>query len=400
MKTYEEALKLVLEHAQSTKPEKVNLHQAINRVLLESVKTNHPLPPFTNSEMDGYAISIEDLATASPSTPISLTISQTLSAGDSSQDRHLPGQAARIMTGAPLPEGSDAVVPQEDVEASEGFALFRAPATKGQFIRFAGEDLPAGSIVLNRGERLRAGALGSAAATGITKLSVAKRPRVALIATGNEIVQPGTELLPGQIYNSNLYTLQAQVEEAGGEVVKTLTAADDYESIKTAFEQCCNCDAIITSGGVSVGDKDYLRPVIEEMGHIIFWQAAIRPGKPVALGRIGGSLILALPGNPSSSFVTFELFGRPMLLNMQGARITSRRSIPATLTADVNHEPGRRSFVRVLLSFSGLAILATPTGSQRSGMITTAAVAEGLLIIPEHQTGARSGVRARVILLD
>jgi molybdopterin molybdotransferase len=400
MKTYEEALKSILQSAEPMRPERVNLQQAMNRILAEPVKTAHPLPPFTNSQMDGYAIRATDVELASRTAPVNMQVSHSLTAGDAAITPHTPGQATRIMTGAPMPEGADTVVPQEDVEIEGSYAIISSPAVKGQYVRFAGEDMPAGATVIEKGERIRAGMLGAAASTGAAKLIVAKKPRVGLIATGNELVEPGKGLLPGQIYNSNLFSLQAQVEEAGGEVIRRLTATDDFDSIRTAIEECRNCDVIITSGGVSVGDKDYLRPVIERLGEISFWQVAIRPGKPVAFGRIGATLVLSLPGNPASSFVTFEIFGRPLILKMQGAKTITRRSIPATLTDDIKHEPGRRSFVRVVLALSGSHVLATPTGPQGSGIVSSTAFAEGLLIVPENQSVTRSGTRAPVILLD
>jgi len=350
--------------------------------------------------MDGYAVFAADLALASAENPVSLKVSRILSAGDDAQHKHNRGEATRIMTGAALPEGADAIVPQEDVSLVDSRAVFKEPTKPGQFVRFVGEDLPAGATVLDRGERLRSGALGTLASTGAVKVAVAKRPRVVLIASGNELAEIGTDLAPGQIYNSNLYTLQAQVEEAGGEVIRCLTVSDDRESVRTALSSCQDIDVIVTSGGVSVGDKDYIRPVVEEIGQLIFWQAAIRPGKPISLGKIGTSLVLALPGNPASSYVTFELFGRPLLLKMQGASTTTRRVIPATVADEIRHEPGRRSFVRVYLSLSGSNILATTTGPQSSGMVTSTAFADGLLVLPEEQASFRPGARASVILLD
>ena len=397
MLTYEEALAQILARAVPLSPVQAPLQDALGLILAEDLVTPNPLPPFDNSSMDGFAVRIADLAGSETVLPVQGDIA----AGSMSVPALRPGQALRIMTGAPLPEGADTVVPVEDTQARDGDGVaFMEAAELGQHIRRAGEEVGAGTVVVSRSSRLRPAEIGMAATAGYAAVLAHPKPRVAIISTGDELVEPGQMLQHGQIYNSNAYALAAQVEEAGGVVTQQLQARDTPDALRAAFDRCAGADVLITSGGVSVGDFDYVKSVFAERGTVEFWRVAIRPGKPLAFGQWGQTLFFGLPGNPVSSMVTFELFVRPTLRKMAGRTDLARPEAWAKLTEDVSHTPGRRSYQRAIVTREGGGYLARSTGAQGSGMLLSLVRANALLVLPSEVAVFPAGTEVPVLLLD
>jgi molybdopterin molybdotransferase len=368
--------------------ETVSTFDALGRVLAAEVRSQLDVPPHDNTSMDGYALRVADV----PAAGAVLPVSQRIAAGQVGAVL-APGSAARIFTGAPVPEGADAVVPQEQCEALDGGAVrVNAQPPAGQWIRRRGEDVRAGSVVLSRGTRLTPQALGLAASVGAAALTVLRRPRVALFSTGDELVMPGEPLKPGAIYNSNRYTLRALLQAAGCEVSDLGIVPDRLDATRDALRSAAaGHDLILTSGGVSVGEEDHLRPAAQAEGRLDLWQIAIKPGKPLAFGSVrrqggGEALLIGLPGNPVSSFVTFLLAVRPVLLALQG--IEQHEPVGLTLRADFDwpKPDARREFLRARRNADGgLDLFA----NQSSGVLTSAVWAEGLIDNPPGQAIAR-----------
>jgi molybdopterin molybdotransferase len=368
--------------------ETVSTFDALGRVLAAEVRSQLDVPPHDNTSMDGYALRVADV----PAAGAVLPVSQRIAAGQVGAVL-APGSAARIFTGAPVPEGADAVVPQEQCEALDGGAVrVNAQPPAGQWIRRRGEDVRAGSVVLSRGTRLTPQALGLAASVGAAALTVLRRPRVALFSTGDELVMPGEPLKPGAIYNSNRYTLRALLQAAGCEVSDLGIVPDRLDATRDALRSAAaGHDLILTSGGVSVGEEDHLRPAAQAEGRLDLWQIAIKPGKPLAFGSVrrqggGEALLIGLPGNPVSSFVTFLLAVRPVLLALQG--IEQHEPVGLTLRADFDwpKPDARREFLRARRNADGgLDLFA----NQSSGVLTSAVWADGLIDNPPGQAIAR-----------
>ncbi len=313
----------------------------------------------------------------------------------------VPGQALRIMTGAPVPDGADTIVPVEDTETqADGGVTFLEAAKQGQHIRRAGEEVRRGSIVVPIGSRLRPAEIGMAATVGRAEVLAHPKPRVAVISTGDELVEPGLALKRGQIYNSNAYAIAAQVADAGGVVTQRLHARDTPASLREAFDSCAGADVLITSGGVSVGDFDYVKAVFAERGTVDFWKVAIRPGKPLTFGQWGQTLFFGLPGNPASSMVTFELFVRPALRKLAGQEQLTRREVKAVLTEDAGHTPGRQSYQRAVVSGQDGDYAVHTAGAQGSGMLRPLVLANALLVLPADTAFFPAGTEVTVILLD
>ena len=280
-----------------------------------------------------------------------------------------------------------------------GGVAILAAALAGQCVRPTGEDVSAGSVVLTAGSGLRPAEIGLCAALGYASVRVYPRPRVAIIGTGDELVEPGQPLLPGQIYNSNTYALAAQVEEAGGRVIQQIHAWDTLEALRAAFDACAGADVLLTSGGVSVGDHDHVKAVFAERGAVDFWRVAIRPGKPFAFGHWGQTLFFGLPGNPVSSMVTFELFARPALRKMLGLAEFGRPRVQARLTEDASHTPGRQSFLRAIVTCDGNEYAVRPVSQQGSGMLRAMTQANALLVVPAEAATLHAGQTADALLL-
>lgn len=372
MLSVDEARAAVLEAVRPLGAEELPLAAAHGRVLAEDVRAAHDVPPFANSAMDGFAVR----AGASGR----LRIAGESRAGAPAREAVRPGQAIRISTGAALPAGAEAVVPIERVALDGETVVLAAPGpAAGENVRGAGEDLRAGATVLPGGTRLGAAELGVAAGAGRATVRCARRPRVAIVATGDELVPPGAPLGPGQVHDSNALALAALVQDAGGEVALSLRARDDRAATVAALHQALAAgDLVLVSGGVSVGPHDHVRPALEALGvQERFWRVALRPGKPTWFGARGGTLVLGLPGNPVSALVTFVLFARPALHALQGAPPPPRRSVE--LAEALPRHPARDEAVRVRLGGDGRA---RATGPQGSHVLSSMLGADGLAMVP------------------
>ncbi|WP_114968801.1 gephyrin-like molybdotransferase Glp [Rhodoferax ferrireducens] len=368
--------------------ESVSTFDADGRVLAQDVMSALHVPPQDNSAMDGYAVRCADVLQAQTQTQGVLSVTQRIAAG-SSGDALAPMSAARIFTGAPIPSGADAVVMQEDCDVLEGGAVrIKAVPAPGQWIRRAGEDVTLGATVLSKGDRLTPAALGLAASIGMNLLPVARRPRVALFSTGDELVMPGEvapgQMKPGSIYNSNRFFLRALLLRLGCEVSDLGIVPDRLDATVAALQGAAEQhDLILTSGGVSVGEEDHIKPAVQSLGSLDLWQIAIKPGKPFAYGRVQDAHFIGLPGNPVSSFVTFLLLVRPFLLKLQGVTVVTPESIAMTAHFTWARADKRREFLRVRRNAAGgLDLFA----NQSAGVLTSAVWGDGLVDNPSGQT--------------
>ncbi len=385
MKSLDEALTQLLVHAATLEGvEHVATFDADGRVLAQPLVSQLQVPPQDNSSMDGYALRCEDLTDPSRALPVS----QRIPAGSDGTALE-PMSVARIFTGAPIPQGADAVVMQEDCELQpDGAVCIKALPKPGQWIRRAGEDVTRGAVVLAKGVRLTPAELGLAASIGMAALAVVRRPRVALFSTGDELVMPGAvapeHMPPGAIYNSNRFFLQALLKRLGCEVSDLGIVPDQRDATIAALRGAAeHHDLILTSGGVSVGEEDHVKPAVQSLGHLDLWQIAIKPGKPFAYGGVAGAHFIGLPGNPVSSFVTFLLLVRPFLLKLQG--VTELAPVPIAGRADFTwpRADKRREFLRVKRNPSGgLDLFA----NQSSGVLTSAVWGDGLVDNPPGGT--------------
>lgn len=350
--------------------------EANGRVLARAVVSGMNVPGHDNTQMDGYAVRAADCASGSAT----LSVTQRIPAGHVGQPL-LPGCAARIFTGAMIPEGADAVVMQELCEAAEGLVTIRHAPQAGEWIRRTGEDISVGSVILASGTRLRSQELGLAASIGMAELAVRRKLRVAVFFTGDELAMPGEPLAPGAIYNSNRFTLRALLENLGCEVQDLGIVPDSLDATRAVLRQAANGnDLIITSGGVSVGEEDHIKPAVEAEGKLNMWQIAVKPGKPLAFGEVGQAFFIGLPGNPVSSFVTFLLFVRPFLLRLQGADVPAQAR-GMQLRADFNWPKAdrRNEFLRAKLNEKGGLDLFP---NQGSAVLTSTVWGDGLVDNP------------------
>jgi molybdopterin molybdotransferase len=358
----------------------VGLRQALGRVLAEPLVSSIDVPGWDYSAMDGYAVRASECAVSGAHLPIS----QRLPAGVSPQPLQ-PGTVARIFTGAPIPRGADAVVMQEVCTETGNGVRIDAPVEPGANIRRRGEDICAGSELIKPGTRLLPQHLGLAASVGVAALEVCRRPRVALFASGDELLMPGELLAPGKIYNSNLFTATGLLQELGCDVVELGIVQDSLEATKRALQRgAAEADLVLASGGVSVGEEDHVKPAVEALGSLDMWKIAIRPGKPVAFGHIGGTPFIGSPGNPVSLFVTFLLFVRPFLLRLQGRTDWRLQSMRVQADFDWPRPDKRREFQRARLAFD---VAGKPRvrvhPSRSSGVLSSVTWANGLVVIPE-----------------
>ncbi len=402
MLSVEKALERILREFHPLEPERAPILEALGRVLAEDVCAGEDIPPLANSSMDGYAVRAADTAGASREAPAHLRVVGDLPAGYVAEAELTPGTAIRIMTGAPIPPGADAVVKVEDTSAEAEWVDVFAEAPQGQYIRPAGEDVRRGELVLRRGTRIRPQEIGMLAALGHKETLVTRRPRVAVMATGDEVVEIDAPLAPGKIRNANSYSNAAQVVKHGGVPILLGIARDRVEDltkkIQAGLEQ--GVDLFLTSGGVSVGDFDVVKDVLAAEGEINFWRVRIKPGKPLAFGRIGNVPVLGLPGNPVSVMVSFEMFVRPAILKMLGVTELERPTVEATLMDEVKHKDERRHYLRVRLEYRDGAYYAYLTGGQGSGILSSMVKANALAIIPEDWGHAPAGTRVRVVMLE
>jgi molybdopterin molybdotransferase len=376
------------------------IYGGLGRPLAEDVIAEIDLPPFDNSAVDGFAVRRADAATATPETPVRLRITQTVAAGYTPQRSLGAGEAARIFTGAMVPEGADAIVMVEDT-ATEGDTVYLKAAPSSSFIRRAGSDITRGAIAVPTGTRVMPGVIGLLAALNISEVTIHRLPRVGIVSTGDELAAPFVHqgLQPGQIYESNGAMLTVAVQMAGGGHIHHCGAKDTEADTKQALDSVRDYDIIIASGGVSVGDRDFVKSVVEEHGELNFWRVAIKPGKPLAFGRYGNALFFGLPGNPVSSLVTFELFVRPVIRKLAGFRDVTRPMVSAILDEPLRHEPGRREFVRAHLTWQDDTYHATTTGAQGSHRLSSLLGADAFLIAHEERGDYAAGERLPAMLL-
>ncbi|HEY8494485.1 MAG TPA: gephyrin-like molybdotransferase Glp [Myxococcota bacterium] len=399
-----EALRVVLDHVTPLPLETCATADALGRVLAEPVYAGRTLPPWDVSAMDGYAVRVADVAAA----PTRLPVAFEVAAGAGRPPALAPGAAARIFTGAPLPPGSDTVVRQEDCVRDGAHVEIGIVPRLGDHVRPAGEDVREGELVLEPGTRLGPGALGLLASLGRSVVAVHQRPRVTILSGGDELIEPDGDPRDGRIVSSNSYSLAAQCRELGAEPVYLGIARDTPEELERRLRAGLTAHVLVSSAGVSVGDRDYVRPVLEKLGcELVFWGVRIKPGFPLVFGRFGaqdpaqrGPLVFGLPGNPVSAMVTFEEFVRPALLRMAGHRKLFRPRVEATLAETLRKKPGRLHFVRVRLAREGGRIVAAPTGNQSSGVLRSMALADGLLVFPAEASELRAGDPVQVQLLD
>jgi molybdopterin molybdotransferase len=400
----EEARERILSRVSVLGPERVELPHALGRVLSEDIVAGRDIPPWPNSSMDGYALRAADTGTASSAGPARLALAGRVTAGVIAEHPLRSGEAFRIFTGAPLPEGADSVIPQEEVREEAAVLLVPRPVSSGEFVRPRGEDMRAGETVLREGRVLGAAELGLLATLGRAQVSVVKRPQVGIVSTGDEIVDLGGVPGPGQIPNSNTYSLMAQVAEAGALPVNLGVAPDRLEDIEARLRWGLGCDVLISSAGVSVGEHDFVKAALARLGaeqHL--WLVDMRPGKPIAFATIPAGLkgalpVFALPGNPVSAMVTFELFVRPALLRMAGHARLDRPVITARARAPIPNPGRRRGYLRVTVMPEPDGWGARLTGGQGSGILRSMVAADGLAVVPGDTT-IEPGGQLKVILL-
>ncbi len=397
MVPFGEALAIVLAEVTPLPSEEVALEEALGRVLAEDVASDRDLPPFDRAAMDGYALRAADVAGA----PAALEVVGEVRAGQWPDLAVGPGQAARIMTGAPVPKGADAV---QQVEKTEPLDEFRvtvlSPVSEGANVAPRGSEVRAGDVVLERGRVIDPPAIAVLASAGRTRVGVARRPVLALLVTGDEIVDVSAAPGPGQIRNSNGPAVAAQARRAGADVRLLGVAPDRQDAIVEALRAGLAADVLVVSGGVSAGDYDLVEPALLELGAaFLFTKVAIRPGAPLVFGRLGGALVFALPGNPVSAQVTFDLFVRPALLKMQGARVVERPRVGVELLGAVKNRSGRRAHVPARVRFEGGRLVARPVRSMGSGDLVAHARANALVVIEAGRTLASAGESAEAVLL-
>lgn len=430
---------IVLESVATLGTEQVKLEQSLGRVLAEEVRANRDQPPYDISAMDGYALRSADLGAV----PATLEIIEDIKAGDRPGKTLASGQCARIMTGAPLPQGADAVIRVEDTEAKpDSYVQINLAVRAGNDIRRLGENMRNGEVVLNPGTPITPGVIGVLATVKCAQVQVHRQPRVAILSTGNELEGLDEPVDPDKIPDANSYALMAQVQALGIEPVLLGIARDDPSELARYLKRGLKYDVLLVSGGTSVGVHDYVRPTIEALGaQMLFWRVAMKPGHPVAFGNIpptftkiteadavqgarsaatqayledrqgsehratqqcavAGAFVFGLPGNPVSSMVCFEQFVAPALRRMMGQLRIYRRTVEARLTHNVKHSPGRTEFIRVLLAQEENGYAATSTGAQGSGMLLSMARADGLAVVPSDCNGLAAGSQVTVQLLD
>ncbi|MEZ4501656.1 MAG: molybdopterin molybdotransferase MoeA [Dehalococcoidia bacterium] len=417
MISVEEARARILEHFASLEAVDTPLLEAMGQVLAEDVSATFNIPPLTNTGMDGYAVRASDTAGATYEAPLRLRVTGYLAAGSVFEGEVGPGEAVRIMTGAPIPAGADAVVPFEETDEQErGEAWAAAPGTEvridveakpGANLRLAGEDVRTGEVVLPAGTVLGPAQMGVLASLGHARAKVIRRPRVAILSTGDELLRPGEPLEPGKIYDANAFSLAAQVRAFGGEPRILEIARDTIEALtERIHEGLARADLLVTSAGVSRGDFDVVKEVLQREGEIGFWTVRMKPGKPLAFGTFrteDGRAVphLGLPGNPVSAMMTFELFGRPALFTMLGKPHLWPRPIVRGVAAErIANTDGRRFYARAWVTEEEGRFVARLTGPQGSGVLTSMALANGYAVCPEDVPAIEAGEECDIILVD
>ncbi len=396
----EEALDRILALIPRLGKERLPIQQCLGRVIGEDVHAPRSIPPWDNSAMDGYAVRWADIASASPGHPVRLKVLGDLPAGSVFSGSVGPGEGVRIMTGAPLPAGADTVVQVEETKKDGAEVLIFAQPGQEKNIRRAGEDIRAGDLGVAEGTVLRPAHIGLLASFQRSSVYVYQRPRVAVLSTGDELLEIDDPWQEGKIVNSNSYSLAAQVAECGATPVQIGIARDNIQDLGEKIRQALVGDVLLTSGGVSVGDYDFVKTLLKDMGEMNFWKVTMRPGQPLAFGTIAGKPLFGLPGNPVSVMVSFEQFVRPALLKMAGHQNLFRPALKAILREEVEKKAGLTHFIRCRLLQENGVLYAATTGGQGSGILTSMAKADGLIVLPRDRTRFAPGEEVRVLVLD
>jgi molybdopterin molybdotransferase len=415
MISVEEALERILGHVSVLEPRDVPILDALGQVTADDVVSEMDIPPLDNTAMDGYAVRATDTAGASNDAPVELRVVGELAAGYLFDGEVTPGTAVRIMTGAPMPRGADAIVPFEETDEPSGrafgsFAKSRdvvgvlKAAERGANIRYAAEDVHRGQVIIPKGTVLHPAQIGVLASLGKPTVRVHRRPVVAILSTGDEVREPGQQLQPGQIYDSNAYSISAMVAANGGTPRRLGIAKDTVEALTAKLREGLDADMLVTSAGVSRGDYDVVKDVLAKEGEVDFWTVRMRPGKPLAFGSFAscGKRVphIGLRGNPVSSMVSFELFGRPAIFKMLGRSDWQRRVVRAIAEEPITNADERRVFARAILSERDGRYYAALTGPQGSGILTSMAVANALAVVPEHMKAIAAGDEVDCLVLD
>lgn len=413
MLSVEEALDRILARFDVLSSESVYILDAMGQVLSDDIFSSIDVPPVKNSAMDGFALQSIDTSEASAENPVILKVCGSVSAGESFTNSITTGQAVRIMTGASIPQGADAVIPFEETDeqsrqlsetSNDEIGVF-SHVEEGSDVRPAGQDIKNGQLVLKAGKELRPAEIGVLASLGLSKISVTRKPKVAILSTGNELLKPGSKIVPNKIYDSNSYSVSAAVAKCGA-ITKILEIGkDDFISLTSILNSIDDFDFLITSAGVSKGDYDIVKDVLKNHGQIDFWSVRMRPAKPLAFGTFvtqkGKSIPhLGLPGNPVSALVAFEQFGRPSIRKMMGKNTKTRPTIRAVLEDPIYNSDGRRVFARVIVTKENEHYKAKLTGHQNSNLLTSMAYANGLAICPENKKIKNAGETVEVQMID
>jgi molybdopterin molybdotransferase len=400
MTTADQALEIVLDNVNPLGVERIPILEALGRVVAENIQSSRDIPGFDNSAMDGFAVRGADVAHASASSPVRLKVVETVGAGQMPARRINPGEAVRTMTGAPIAEGADAIIQVERTRGSGDTVEILAPPDPRSFIRPRGEDLRRGELVMTAGKVLTPSDLGMLASVNRAMVEVVRRPRVAIVATGDELVDVDQPPVGAQVVNSSAYALAGAIREAGGEFAILKVARDTVDEIRARLAEAMTFDAMVSTGGVSVGQFDHVKGALDELGmRQLFHGVAQRPGRPLKFGTVGYRPIFGLPGNPVSTMVCFYLYARPALLKMGGHTRVGLPRVQARCGVDIKVAKDLTEFVRVKLERVGDGFVATPTGNQGSGILSSLSRADGLLIGPSTETLLKAGAQATVLLL-
>lgn len=397
----DEALEIVLDNVAPLAIERASIVDALGRVLAQEIRAQRDIPGFDNSAMDGYAVRAADVAAAGENNPVRLRVLETVAAGMMPTVTVAAGQAVRTMTGAPIAPGADAIVPVERTRGSETSVEILAAAEAGAFVRPCGEDLKRDELVISPGKLLAPSDLGMLASLNRAMVDVYRRPRVAIVATGDELVDVDQVPSGAQIVNSSAYALAGGIRGAGGDPVMLKVARDRPEEVRSRLAEALAFDAVLSTGGVSVGQFDHVKVVLDELGlRQLFHGVAQKPGRPLKFGTISGRPIFGLPGNPVSTMVCFYLYVRPALLRMGGRRDLGLPRLRVQCATDIRKARDLTEFVRVTLERRNGDFYAAPTGNQSSGVLSSLSRAHGLLIGPARENVLKAGTQATVLLLD
>jgi len=394
--SFESAISMILESVTVLPPEPASLLDVVGLVIAEDIRAPWDMPRWNNSAMDGFAVRAEDCVSGRP-----LTIDGYIPAGSSADGVGVkPGMAVKIMTGAPAPAGCDAIIPIEETEEKEGKLVITGQVNRGDHLRVRGEDVSQGELVIAAGTVLRPAEINMLASFGYQTVAVFRRPKVAILSTGDELVEPGEEVGPGQIFNSNDYSIAAAVRELGAEPLLLGIARDNRESLVEKINAGLQADGLITTAGVSMGDRDLVCEVLDALGvERRFWQVDIKPGRPTAFGLKNGKPVFSLPGNPVSSMITFEQFVRPALLKMMGHHRVIKPLIKVIMQETINKKPGRVQFLRVRVIDDGKQLLASSSGDQNTGILRTLLRANGIAVLPADREQVMAGEEVDVQLI-